>query len=80
LREAIVAALGGDALTGTEQSAGGEDFAWYLEHVPGSMCRLGVWSGEGPQHDLHQPTFDLDERALPLGVRLMVHTALAALS
>jgi amidohydrolase len=80
LREAIVAALGRDALTGTEQSAGGEDFAWYLDHVPGSMCRLGVWSGEGPQHDLHQPTFDLDERALPLGVRLMVHTALAALS
>jgi len=80
LCEAVVAALGGDALTGTEQSAGGEDFAWYLEHLPGSMCRLGVWSGEGPQHDLHRPNFDLDERALPLGTRLMVHTALAALS
>ncbi|MGH3845257.1 MAG: amidohydrolase [Pseudonocardiaceae bacterium] len=80
LREAVVAALGGDALAGTEQSAGGEDFAWYLEHVPGSMCRLGVWSGDGLQHDLHQPTFDLDERALPLGVRIMVHTALGALA
>ncbi|HET9256224.1 MAG TPA: amidohydrolase, partial [Pseudonocardiaceae bacterium] len=80
LREAIVTALGGDALTGTDQSSGSEDFAWYLEHVPGSICRLGVWSGEGAQHDLHQATFDLDERALPLGVRLMAHTALIALS
>jgi amidohydrolase len=44
------------------------------------MCRLGVWSGEDAQHDIHQPTFDLDERALPLGVRVMVHAALAALT
>jgi amidohydrolase len=80
LREGVATALGVDALTVTEQSAGGEDFGWYLEQVPGSMCRLGVWPGEGPQHDLHQPTFDLDERALPLGVRVMVHTALAALA
>ena len=31
------------------------------------MARLGVWSGRGPQLDLHQPTFDLDERALAVG-------------
>jgi metal-dependent amidase/aminoacylase/carboxypeptidase family protein len=80
LRDGIAAALGEDAVVSTEQSAGAEDFAWYLEHVPGSMCRLGVWSGDQPQHDIHQPTFDLDERALPLGVRVMVHTALAALT
>lgn len=79
LRDGVCAALGGDAVAATEQSSGGEDFAWYLEHVPGSMGRLGVWAGEGAQGDLHQSTFDLDERALPLGVRVMVHTALAAL-
>jgi amidohydrolase len=80
LRDGVAAALGGDAVTVTEQSSGGEDFGWYLEHVPGSMCRLGVWPGEGLQRDLHRPTFDLDERALPLGVRVMVHAALAALA
>jgi amidohydrolase len=80
LRDGVAAALGGDALAVTEQSAGGEDFGWYLEHVPGAMCRLGVWPGEGPQPDLHQPNFDLDERALPLGVRVMVHVALTALA
>ncbi|MGH3783261.1 MAG: M20/M25/M40 family metallo-hydrolase, partial [Pseudonocardiaceae bacterium] len=79
LRDGVAAALGGDAVAGTEQSSGGEDFGWYLEHVPGSMGRLGVWAGEGAKGDLHQSTFDLDERALPLGVRVMVHTALAAL-
>ncbi|MGH3897394.1 MAG: amidohydrolase [Pseudonocardiaceae bacterium] len=80
LRDGVTAALGADALASTKQSSGGEDFAWYLEHVPGSMGRLGVWSGEGLHHDLHQSTFDLDERALPLGVRVMVHAALAALA
>jgi amidohydrolase len=80
LRDGVAAALGGDALAVTQQSAGGEDFGWYLEHVPGAMCRLGVWPGEGPQPDLHQPNFDLDERALPLGVRVMVHVALTALA
>jgi amidohydrolase len=80
LRDGITAALGPDALARTEQSSGGEDFSWYLQHVPGSMCRLGVWSGQDPQRDLHQSTFDLDERALPLGVRIMVHAALTALA
>ncbi|MGH3906776.1 MAG: amidohydrolase [Pseudonocardiaceae bacterium] len=80
LRDGVGAALGEDTLVGTEQSSGGEDFGWYLEHVPGSLARLGVWSGEGPQRDLHQSTFDLDERALPLGVRVMVHAALTALT
>lgn len=65
--------IGPDALADTRQSGGGEDFSWYLEDVPGAMARLGVWSGEGPQLDLHQPTFDLDERALSVGVRVMAN-------
>ncbi|HET6502329.1 MAG TPA: amidohydrolase [Amycolatopsis sp.] len=80
LRAGVGAALGDSALSGTEQSSGGEDFAWYLEHVPGSFARLGVWSGTGEQRDLHQPTFQLDERALPVAVRVLVHTALATLA
>jgi amidohydrolase len=80
LADAAVAVGGPDAATGTEQSSGGEDFAWYLEHVPGAMARLGVWSGHGPMRDIHQPTFDLDERALPFGVRVLTHTALRALA
>lgn len=68
-----IEAVGPDALADTRQSGGGEDFSWYLEEIPGAMGRLGVWSGDGPQLDLHQPTFDLDERALAIGVRVMVN-------
>ncbi|ORX05503.1 M20 family metallopeptidase [Mycolicibacillus trivialis] len=67
-----IESVGPDVLADTRQSGGGEDFSWYLEEVPGAMARLGVWSGEGPQLDLHQPTFDIDERALAVGVRTMV--------
>jgi amidohydrolase len=68
-----IEAIGADVLSDTYQSGGGEDFSWYLEEVPGAMARLGVWSGHGPQLDLHQPTFDLDERALAIGVRVLVN-------
>jgi metal-dependent amidase/aminoacylase/carboxypeptidase family protein len=68
-----IESIGPDVLADTRQSGGGEDFSWYLEEVPGAMARLGVWSGQGPQLDLHQPTFDLDERALGVGVRLLVN-------
>ncbi|HET9876696.1 MAG TPA: amidohydrolase [Mycobacterium sp.] len=68
-----IEAVGPDVLADTRQSGGGEDFSWYLEEVPGAMARLGVWPGRGPLRDLHQPTFDIDERALPIGVRVMAN-------
>lgn len=49
------------------QSSGGEDFSWYLEHVPGSMARLGCWTGEGDRHDLHQGDLLVDEGAITVG-------------
>ncbi|MFP5019929.1 amidohydrolase [Pseudonocardia phyllosphaerae] len=80
LRESAVAIGGEYADATTEQSSGGEDFAWYLEEAPGAMARLGVWPGTGPKRDIHQPTFDLDERALPFGTRVLVESALSALA
>ena len=62
-----------------EQSTGAEDFAVFLEHVPGALARLGVWDGVSPRVDLHSSTFVVDERAVAAGIRLMTHTALAAL-
>jgi amidohydrolase len=74
-------ALGPSGAVPTAQSLGGEDFAWYLDHVPGSMARLGVKPpGQDRPHDLHQGTFDVDEGALPVAVRVLVAVALAALS
>jgi metal-dependent amidase/aminoacylase/carboxypeptidase family protein len=74
-REAVIAALGPAALVDTEQSMGGEDFAWYLTKVPGALARLGVRRPGGANFDLHQGSFDIDETALDLGVRYTVALA-----
>ena len=42
LQRAVDQTLGSGAIAPTDQSLGGEDFAWYLEHAPGAMARLGV--------------------------------------
>src|SRR6266536_1965845 len=71
--------LGPDAVTTTQQSLGGEDFAWYLESVPGSLARLGTRvPGSGQDFDIHQPAFDIDESAIGIGVRLLSAAAIAA--
>jgi amidohydrolase len=77
-RAAVCAGLGEDALSDTEQSMGGEDFAWYLGTVPGAMARLGVRRPGSAPFDLHQGTFDIDEDALAVGVRYTVALAHAA--
>ncbi|WP_433389876.1 amidohydrolase [Micromonospora sp. KLBMP9576] len=79
LTAATTAALGPEGVAETPQSMGGEDFSWYLEYVPGALARLGV-GRSGPNVDLHRASFDVDERAIPVGVRLMVLTALRALA
>lgn len=56
-------------------SMGGEDFAEYTQHVPGSMFRLGCQSKTGGAM-LHSPHFDLDERCLALGVRLLTRAVI----
>ena len=75
LAAAAAAALGPDAVVPTERSLGGEDFSWYLEHVPGALARLGVGIGA----DLHSGRFDVDERAIGVGVKLLVAVAHEAL-
>ncbi|MFJ9697911.1 amidohydrolase [Kitasatospora sp. NPDC101183] len=69
---------GAEVVESTEQSLGGEDFSWYLEHAPGALARLGVRPvGEATVRDLHQGRFDVDERAIGIGVELFTTLALA---
>lgn len=74
--------LGDDAVVDTDQSLGGDSFAWYLEQVPGAYARLGVHdpASSAPRLDLHASTFDVDERAIGVGVRVLVTAALDALA
>jgi amidohydrolase len=68
--------LGPGCVTLTEQSLGGEDFAWYLTKVPGAMARLGTRTPGGRSYDLHQGDLQVDERAIDAGVRLLARVAL----
>jgi amidohydrolase len=71
--------LGDMAACDTEQSLGGEDFGWLLEKVPGALARLGVRRpGDLEAVDLHQPAFDVDERCIGVGVRLLVGVCLGS--
>ncbi|MFE2723740.1 amidohydrolase [Kitasatospora sp. NPDC059327] len=82
LEAAMTARFGRDGrqvVEDTEQSLGGEDFSWYLEHAPGALARLGVRApGDTTVRDLHQGRFDVDERAIGIGVELFAALALEA--
>ncbi|MVF21603.1 amidohydrolase [Methylocaldum sp. BRCS4] len=48
-------------------SMGSEDFAYYLQEIPGCYVRLGA-RREGWEHiPLHSPAFDFDEEVLKIG-------------
>jgi amidohydrolase len=80
-----ILARGAEAVVGqrghvfTPQSLGGEDFAWYLESVPGAMARLGTRTPGGPTYDLHQGDLRVDERAVGIGAKVLAAAALEAL-
>ena len=57
-----------------EPVMGGEDFAYYLQRVPGAFAMLGT--GDGRPYPHHNARFDIDETVLPLGVRLMTAVAM----
>jgi amidohydrolase len=70
--------LGAEAVDRIERpSMGGEDFSYYLEHVPGAMFRLGCASAAGAP-PLHSPEFDLDERALAIGAGILARAVVLA--
>jgi len=56
---------------------GGEDFAYYLQKVPGAFIFMG--SGDGMHHPHHHPGFDLDERALEPAAALLAALAVSFL-
>jgi amidohydrolase len=69
---AATSVVGADAVVDVPQSWGGDDFAWYTRQLPGTYARLGTHRpGSGPPLDLHAGRFDVDERAIEIGVRLV---------
>ena len=78
LRAAALETVGHDQVVLSPQSMGGEDFGWFADVMPIALARLGTHGGGAPL-DLHRGTFDVDERAIGVGVRLLARTALHAL-
>ena len=55
---------------------GGEDFAYYLQEIPGTFVFMGGGNKKrGIQSKLHSPNFIIDEDALPLGSALLYSLA-----
>ena len=75
-REAALAVLGPDPFrTLPEPNLGGEDFAFYLERIPGCFLRIGAGTGDGPAPPAHTPRFLPDEGAVLVGAAVLAETA-----
>lgn len=55
-------------------SMGGEDFSGYLKHAPGCLLRLGIAPSDRPNPFLHSPHFDIDEKALAIGAKVLARS------
>lgn len=73
ISEAVTKTLGADRLLQVPvPSMGAEDFAYYLEHVPGALFRLGTYDDTPQSHwALHNPSTLFNEKAIPAGVAAM---------
>jgi amidohydrolase len=83
MRPALERAAGAGQVEDVLPWTGAEDFAFYQQQVPGVFFWLGVRPEGVALADatpLHTPRFNLDEVALPLGVRAMTEIALAFLA
>jgi hippurate hydrolase len=56
---------------------GGEDFSYYCEKVPSCFFALGLKPrGADSMAELHQPNFDFNDDALPIGIEMFCRLAL----
>ncbi len=79
-RRAIVERVGNRGLVPMEHpSMGSEDFAFYLQEIPGCYVRFGARRREGEYIPLHSPLFDINEEVLKVGAAYFAGVAWQAL-
>lgn len=81
LNESSKASIGEENICWLEQpSMGGEDFANYLETVPGALVRLGT-ANDAPESklSLHNTAIIFDEKSIITGIRFMIGAVLSLL-
>ncbi|MFW6136140.1 MAG: M20 metallopeptidase family protein [Chloroflexota bacterium] len=80
VRAAAERIVGPDAVTSGERTMGSEDFAYFAREVPGCYFFLGSANAErGLDAPHHNPRFDFDEDALPIGVAVITEAVLRSL-
>lgn len=79
VREVGVRVLGRRGVVEIEEpSMGGEDFAYFVNEVPGVMFRLGTGNKKrGITHPWHHPEFDIDEDGLWIGAAVLAEAVVA---
>lgn len=75
-REAVVTTLGAAALVPFGiTNMGGEDFAFYMERIPGCFLRFGARLPGEPPTAAHSPRFDVAEGAILVGATVLAECA-----
>ncbi|MEK4373096.1 M20 family metallopeptidase [Bacillus sp. FSL L8-0215] len=61
-----------------ETQMGGEDFAYYLQHVPGTFFYTGAMPENSQDvYPHHHPKFDINEKAMPIAAKVLANTVLS---
>jgi amidohydrolase len=76
VRKAGVDLLGAEHVREAPLEMGGEDFSYFAEKAPGCFFFLGGAPLNKPKPRHHHPSFDVDERCLPLGAALLAEVAI----
>ncbi|MBI5836837.1 MAG: amidohydrolase [Candidatus Eisenbacteria bacterium] len=75
-REVAVEVVGAGNVRDDVRTMGGEDFSSFLQRVPGCFFAVGSRNAErNLVYGHHHPRFDVDERAMQIGVEMLVRLA-----
>ena len=81
IEEAAKRIVGKDNIIHPKPNMGGEDFAYFLQKVPGAYYFIGGSNSErGIDSMNHSPTFDVDESALYTGAKVLKEAAMEILN
>ena len=72
--EVVEKTLGRERIVEIDPVMGGEDFAYFLQKIPGGFLFFGMGDDQAYPH--HHPGFDMDEKALPQAALLLTALAL----
>ncbi len=75
IREVAGEMVGAEHVLLPEKDLGAEDFGCFSDIAPGAMFTLGTRI-EGDERFGHNPRFDIDEQALPIGTAILAEAAL----